>query len=360
MSRIILHCDLDCFFAAVEMRDNPEYRKEPVVIGADPKGGKGRGVVSTCSYEAREYGLHSAMPISRAYKLCPHAIYLRPNHQKYSKVSKNVMKVFKRYTDIFQKVSIDEAYIEITEKCTNLCEARKIAQKIQEEVKRKVGITVSIGIGSTKSIAKIASDFKKPEGITCVPSDKIKDFLKNMEITRIPGIGKKTKKIYHREGIKKISDFYDFKLYELTEKFGKSAKWIWKVINGSDKRPLEQEHERKSISKERTFREDVTNKNLIISTLEKLNLKVHQKARDLNIFYRTITLKVRNEDFETFTRSSSFLYPLRNQKLVLNQILELYQEFHEINKKIRLVGVKISNFSECETFQTNLLNFIQV
>ncbi|MGV9171143.1 MAG: DNA polymerase IV [Promethearchaeia archaeon] len=360
MSQIILHCDLDCFFAAVEMRDNSQYRDKPVVIGADPKGGKGRGVVSTCSYEARDYGLHSAMPISRAYKLCPHAIYLRPNHQKYSKVSKNVMALLRKYSDTFQKVSIDEAYIEITENCRNLKEARKIALKIQEKVQRKIGITLSIGIGSTKSIAKIASDFKKPKGITCVPHGRIKDFLKNMKITRIPGIGKKTKKRYHREGIRKISDFYEFNLYELTEKFGKSAKWIWKVINGLDERSLDEKHQRKSISKERTFWRDVNKDKVIISTLEKLNEKVHQKARELNTFYRTVTLKIRTEDFETHTRSSSFLYPLQNQDLALQRILELYQEFHDLNKKIRLVGVKISNFSKCETFQMSLLKFIKV
>lgn len=360
MSRIILHCDLDCFFAAVEMRDNPEYKNKPVVIGADPKGGRGRGVVSTCSYEARKFGLHSAMPISKAYKLCPHAIYLRPNHQKYSKVSTNVMEILKEYSDNFQKVSIDEAYLELTEYCNDLKKARKIAKKIQEKILEKIGISLSIGIGSTKSIAKIASDFKKPKGITCVPARKIKDFLKNMDITRIPGIGKKTKKIYHKQGIRKIQDFYDFKLSQLMQTFGKTAKWVWKVINGLDKRALDEKHKRKSISKERTFREDVKDCNKIISTLETLNHRIHQKARKMRIFYRTVTLKIRDEDFETFTRSFSFLYPLQNQKLALEHILELYTEFQEINKKIRLVGVKISNFSNCQTFQTDLFQFIEV
>ena len=212
MERYIFHCDLDCFFAAVEIRDNPEYEEKPVIIGADPKEGKGRGVVSTCNYEARKFGLHSAMPISQAYRLCPHGIYLFPNSKKYGEASKEVMNILNSYTSKFQQVGIDEAYLDMTEHCFNLKHAETLAKSIQDEILQKVGITLSIGCAPTKSIAKIASDYKKPNGITLVPEEEIKEFLYEMDITTIPGIGKKSKMYYNMKGFKIIGDFIDTSL----------------------------------------------------------------------------------------------------------------------------------------------------
>ena len=166
MKRFILHCDLDAFFASVEVRDNPDYQDKPVIIGADPKDGKGRGVVSTCNYEAREFGIHSAMPISQAYNRCPQGIYLKPNFEKYIQASSEVMEIINSYSQKFQQVSIDEAYIDISEICVNLEDVKKLSLNLQQKIHELVGITVSIGCASTKSIAKIASDFKKPNGIT--------------------------------------------------------------------------------------------------------------------------------------------------------------------------------------------------
>ncbi|MHA2182301.1 MAG: Y-family DNA polymerase, partial [Promethearchaeota archaeon] len=206
MSHFILHCDLDCFFAAVEIRDNPQYQGKPVIIGADPKDGKGRGVVSTCSYEARIFGLHSGMPISQAYQRCSHGIYLRPNFDKYHLASKQVMEIIKKYSQEFQQVGTDEAYLDLSEICLNSNEAKDIAQNIQEEVWREVGITISIGIAPTKSLAKIASDYNKPNGITLFTSDNFKSMLKEKDIICIPGIGKKTKINYIKKGIKTIGD----------------------------------------------------------------------------------------------------------------------------------------------------------
>jgi DNA polymerase IV (DinB-like DNA polymerase) len=342
------------------MRDNPKLRNKPVIIGADPKKGKGRGVVSTCSYEAREFGIHSALPISQAYKLCPHGIYLRPNHKKYKQVSTQVMEIISNYSELFQQVSIDEAYLDISEKCENFQEATQIAESIREEVKDKIGVTLSIGCSSTKSIAKIASDHNKPDGICVVPPEEIKDFLKKMHITKIPGIGKKTKKYFYKEGIRIIGDLMEFSLHQLMKMFGKHGKWIWKVINGRDKRRVKEFDEgRKSISKERTFYEDTKNFDKILEKLEEINEKIHYMLVKEKISYRTITLKIRFEDFETYTRSKSISYPICNKETVLETILELYKEFSDNNKKIRLIGIKLSNFERTPKIkQATLLHYI--
>ncbi|MFW9950911.1 MAG: DNA polymerase IV [Candidatus Thorarchaeota archaeon] len=347
MNRIVFHCDLDCFFAAVEIRDNPEYKGKPVIIGADPKGGKGRGVVATCSYEARKFGLHSALPISKAYQLCPHGIYLQPNGIKYKEASKQVMEILSTFSKPFQQVSIDEAYLDLTEKCKDYEQAQKIAKKIQKEIFDKVGITLSIGCAPTKSIAKIASDFKKPNGITIVKPDEIRTFLYNMDITKISGIGKKTKKYYNDLGFYKIGDIIKTPLHIIIEKLGKYGKWVWEVANGLDNREVKEfNDQQKSISKERTFYEDTDDFNLILSKLEDINSKIHIYLEKHNIFYRTVTLKIRFEGFLTYTRSKSLSYPFRDRDKAMNIIINLYNDFKNLNKKVRLVGIKLSNLEE--------------
>ncbi|MFX0024736.1 MAG: DNA polymerase IV [Candidatus Hermodarchaeota archaeon] len=359
MSRIILHCDLDCFFAAVEIRDNPQYKNKPVIIGADPKEGKGRGVIATCNYEARKYGLHSAMPISQAYRRCPHGVYLRPNGSKYHKVSKEVMEILQSYSNEFQKVGSDEAYLELTGKVKDYYEAEEIAKKIQEVVMEKIGITISIGIAHTKSIAKIASDENKPNGITVVNSENMISFLKDMDITRIPGIGKKTKVYFYKKGLKKIGDIINTPLPKMMELFGKHGRWIWNVANGIDNRKVKEFHEqRKSISAERTFYTDTNNFNEILSKFEDINATIHKSILKHQITYKTITLKIRFEGFQTYTRSKTLPYHIQNEKYVLNIILELFKEFSDYNKKVRLVGIKLSSLMRNEkTKQRSLLNY---
>ncbi len=359
MNHIILHCDLDCFFAAVEIRDNPEYRGRPVIIGADPKKGKGRGVVATCNYEARKFGLHSAMPISQAYRKCPDGIYLRPNGEKYIKVSKNVMEILKSYSEDFQIVGTDEAYLDLTEIVKNFKDSEKIAKKIQNEIIKKIGITISIGIAPTKSLAKIASDEKKPNGITIVKPDQISAFLREMEITRIPGIGKKSKHYYNKKGIMKIGDIIDIPLHQMIKLFGKNGKWIWKIVNGLDNRKVKEfNEERKSISAERTFFTDTNNFNEIISKFEEINKRIHNTITKHQITYKTITLKIRFEGFQTFTRSKTLPFHIKDEKYVLRVILDLFKEFSKNNKKVRLIGIKLSNLEKNEkTQQTNLLNY---
>jgi len=362
LSRFILHCDLDCFFAAVEERDNPEYQGKPVIIGADPKKGKGRGVVSTCNYEARKFGLHSALPISKAYRLCPQGIYLSPNFKKYQKASKEVMAIIRNHSSAFQQVGLDEAYIDVSEICSNFNQVHDLAKSIQIDIFQKVGITLSIGCATTKSIAKIASDYNKPNGITIVKPESMNDFLKDLDITRIPGIGKKSKVYYNKKGINVIGDIINTPLYVMVEKFGKSGEWVWKIANGLDKREVKEFHEdRKSISKERTFYEDTDDLKEILSKLEDINERIHNIINKHNIYYRTITLKVRLEGFLTYTRSRSVSYPIQDKNKVLKVVIDLMQEFFKIKKKVRLVGIKLSNLSkDFNVLQTNILNYVKV
>jgi DNA polymerase IV (DinB-like DNA polymerase) len=362
MSRFILHCDLDCFFAAVEVRDNPKYFGKPIIIGADPKNGKGRGVVSTCNYEARKFGLHSAMPISQAYKRCPHGIYLHPNFEKYHKASKEVMEIVNSYSDMFQQVSIDEAYIDVSDKCINYKEVRELAEKLKDEVQKKVGITISIGCAPTKSIAKIASDHNKPNGVTVVKPEYIKKFLGPMDITKISGIGKKSKIYYNKKGIKTIGDIINLTLPKMVQLFGKNGEWVWNVANGFDNREVKKLHgDRKSISKECTFYEDTDDFNVILSKLEEINNRIHKNVIKNKIHYKTITLKIRLEGYITYTRSKSFTHHVQDKKKVLKVIIELLKQFSTMNKKVRLVGIRLSNLEKAPSVtQTTLINYLEV
>lgn len=347
VTRIIFHVDLDCFFAAVEARDHPEYRGKPLIVGADPKGGKGRGVATTCSYEARKFGIHSGMPISKAYKLCPEGIYVHGSHSIYSTVSENVMNIIRTYSEEFQPASIDEAYLDLTGICDNFESAHKLAEKLKNEIKTSIGITCSVGIASTKSIAKIATDYNKPDGITIVEQDQdsIKLFLKTLDITKISGIGKKSKKYYYSKGIKKIGDFYKIGYNKTVKWFGKHGEWIWKVIHGLDDRPVKEFHKRKSFGKERTFFEDRPI-NEIISKLQELNERIHEKLKEKNILYRTITLKIRFQGYETYTRAKSFQTSMRDKNKSIAVILQLLNSFSEKKKKVRLVGIRFSSLEK--------------
>ncbi|MFX1454814.1 MAG: DNA polymerase IV [Promethearchaeota archaeon] len=360
MTRFILHCDLDCFFAAVEIRDNPEYRGKPVIIGADPNEGKGRGVVSTCSYEARVFGLHSGMPISQAYQCCPNGIYLRPNISKYNLASKQVMELMEKYSENFQQVGSDEAYLDLSDTCCNFIEAEEVAREIQKEIKEKVGITISIGVAPTKSLAKMASDFKKPNGITLFTPENFKVMLKDKDITCIPGIGKKTKINYIKKGITTVGDIINTSLQEMNQLFGKHGRWVWNIANGFDNRKVKEFHEgRKSISAERTFYIDTNDFSEILSKLTEINKRIHTIVLKHQITYKTITLKIRFEGFTTFTRSKTLAYTIQDEHRVLKEILELYKEFANYKKKVRLVGIKLSNLEKnTKDRQTDILNYI--
>jgi len=359
MTSFILHCDLDCFYASVEVRDNPDYKGLPVIVGSDPKGGTGRGVVSTCNYEARIFGLHSGMPISLAYRNCPHGIYLRPSRDKYNVASKQVMKIISSYSEIFQKVGLDEAYLDVSSVCRDWKDVKILAEKIQKDVFQKIGITISIGCATTKSLAKIASDFNKPHGITIFTQFNFKDMIKDLDITRVPGIGKKSKVHYHNNGIKQIKDILNLSLPRMRDLFGKHGFWAWKVVNGLDKRRVrEKTSGRKSMSQERTFNEDTGDSVIIMEKFREINEKLHKSFIKHNLTCKTITLKIRFEGFITYTRSNTLLYPIQDKLKVLEEILKLYEEFKDKKEKVRLLGIKLSNLEKTRnSIQTSIINF---
>jgi len=344
----------------VEIRDKPQYKGKAVIIGADPKEGKGRGVISTCSYEARKFGLHSGMPISQAYIRCPHGIYLQPNFKKYSQASKQVMEILSRYSKDFQQMGNDEAYLDLTDSCLNYEKAKENALRIQKEIIEKVGLTISIGIAPTKSLAKIASDCNKPNGITLFRPENFNVLLKNMDITRVPGIGKKTKVYFYKKGIKKIGDILNTSLSKMVNLFGEQGRNIWYIVNGLDNNKLcTNKRIRNSISKERTFIKDTNDFSLIFSKLNKLNELINIELKKRNFFFRTITLKIRFENYSTYTHSKTFYNSIQDKNIAMKTILNLYGEFHPQNKKIRLVGIKFSNLTaSINKKQLMIQNFI--
>ncbi len=356
-----MHVDLDCFYASVEVRDNPAYKGHPVIIGANPKQGELRGVVLTCSYEARDYGLHSAMPISKAYQLCPHGIYVHPRMERYVEVSKQVMTILKEMTPVFQAAGIDEAYLDVSEQCSNLDDGRQLADEIREMIQQEIGITCSVGVAPTKTLAKIASDVRKPNGTTVVGSlpGEIQQFLAPMIITKIPGIGKKSRQFFNKKGFHTIKDFYAHELPQLAMTLGRrTANWIWKVIHGEDDRPVNEFHKRNSVGKERTFHQDTVDRATIAQSLSNLNARIHEKLVQGDLYYRTVTLKIRFYGFETHTRSHSFPTRTRDSHKAMKAILSLLEEFARNKRKVRLIGVRFTNLSTgTKGSQTKLLRF---
>jgi DNA polymerase IV (DinB-like DNA polymerase) len=343
-----MHADLDAFYAAVEEKNNPEYTGKPIVVGADPKSGEGRGVVSTCNYKAREYGIHSAMPISRAWKLCPEAIYLPVNMSLYAQVSKRIMSILRSYADKFEQVSIDEAFLDVSQRTKNLDGAEKLAKKIKEEIKKKEGLTLSIGIGPNKLIAKIASDFRKPDGLIVIEEKNAKDFLAPLEVSKIRGIGPKTKNRLNNIGIITIGDLASYSVNKLVAELGSWGVEFHRIAQGIDNSEVLEEREPKSFSREHTFEHDVSDAGLVNSTIDQLCEDLLTEVNYYDYFFKTVTIKIRYEDFETFTRAKS-LSLSTNKKEVLKKVArKLVEPFLHSLKKVRLIGVKVSNLSSYE------------
>ena len=342
--RVIIHIDMDAFFASIEQRDNPKLLGKPVVVGADPKGGKGRGVVSTCSYEARKFGINSAMPISIAYKRCPQAVFLRPAMSKYVDVSNEICEILYGFSPDIEVVSIDEAFLDITNSFHLFGTPLRCAKLIKEKIKERVKLSSSIGIGPTKMIAKIASDLDKPDGLLEVKKEKVLDFLWPLDIDKIWGLGPKSKQVLISFGIKKIADLAKKTPQELSDIFGKNGIYFWKLANGIDDREVHVEERAKSISNEFTFDKDTADGERINTTLMFLCEKVSQRMRAECLKTRTITLKIRLQDFSTFTRSITLHQATNFVDTIYKEIKKVYINFDKKGKRVRLLGVKTSNF----------------
>ncbi len=344
--RTILHLDLDTFFVSVERILNPSLNGKPVIVGAKPE--DGRGVVAACSYEAREFGVHSAMPIKQAYSLCPNGIYLHGTHKEYSRYSKAVKHILEKYAPQIEQASVDEFYMDFTGTKHIYGSMYVFAAKLQKEILDKLSLPCSIGIGSNKTIAKICSDYAKPKGITYVLSGMEKEFLAPLPVETIPGVGKVMLKNLHEKGIYKIEEMANLTEEYLIAAFGKYGSALWEKANGGGKEYLTTFKKRKSISKERTYGKNENDRKKIVTTLFKLTGQVCQLLRDKNWQAATISIKLRYSDFVTLTRAKT-IKPTDDDKIIFDTAIKLLQKADTRRVSVRLVGIHLSKFSEyCE------------
>jgi DNA polymerase IV (archaeal DinB-like DNA polymerase) len=357
--RIIGHLDMDAFFAAIEERDRPELKGRPVVVGADPAGGQGRGVVSTANYPARVYGIHSAMPISTAWKLAeaarrrgrPATVFVRGSHRKYGEVSGRIMAILHHYAPVVEEASIDEAYFDLSF-TGSYDQAAALARQIKAAILSQERLTGSIGIGPNKMVAKIASDYQKPDGLTLVTPEEAEAFLAPMAVRKIPGIGPKTEQTLARLGIKTVQDLKRFTPEELYERFGKWGPSLYERIRGRHDSPLVTEWEPKSVGEQETFAQDTRDLDYIFSRLWFLCREVSRRFTAGGFrTYRTVVVTVRFADFETFTRSHTLPQPADSPRTLRFHAMKLLMPFldrreNPRQKLIRLIGVRVEKLGK--------------
>ncbi len=354
--RKIIHIDMDAFYASVEQRDNPALRGRPVIVGGRPNG---RGVVAACSYEAREFGIHSAMPSAEAGRRCPQAEFIKPRFSVYQSVSKQIHTVFREFSTLVEPLSLDEAYLDVTESTLLNGSATRIAEEIRSIILQRTGLTASAGVSYNKFLAKIASDMNKPNGLfTILPADG-EAFVATLPIGKFYGVGKATEARMHEHGIHTGADLRAWTLPELSAVFGKSAQYYFNVARGLDSRPVRSSRTRKSIGSENTFGENLTNFNDMLTVLERLADKVTEHLQQKELRASTLTIKVRFANFDTFTRSHSQPGGIRNAeqaKRVLPFLLKRALEEHQ-QASVRLLGVSLSGLepdNEQDYFQLEL------
>lgn len=339
-ARRIIHIDMDAFFASVEQRDFPEYRNKPVVVGGTPAG---RGVVAAASYEARKYGIHSAMPASRAIKLCPHAIFIRPRFDTYREVSNQLRDIFFGITDLVEPLSLDEAYLDVTENKLNLPSGTLIAQQLRREIKEKTGLTASAGVAPNKFLAKIASDINKPDGLYVITPEEAEDFIEKLKIDKFYGVGKATATKMARLGIRNGADLKKWTELDLVKHFGKTGHHYFRIVRGVDDRKVSPNRVRKSIGKERTFSTDISDLNWIHDFLNELSTKVAGAMQKKSAAGKTITLKIRYDNFETITRSYT-LPQYTNDPAILEEVSKkLLMDTDTGTRRVRLLGISVSS-----------------
>lgn len=350
-----MHIDMDSFFASVEVREKPLLKGKPIVVGADPKGGSGRGVVSTCSYEAREFGIRSAMPVSVAYNRCPECIFLPVNMALYKETSSNLMNIIREYSDKFQQVSIDEAYIDVTYTGT-FDKAEKIANEIKKRIFEEEKITCSVGIGPGKVIAKIASGNKKPAGLTIVRLNEVRDFLDPLPVDTIPGIGKKTKQKLEKHGIITIRDLSGCDIQQLQSAFGKHGILMHKLAKGIDESEVIEKKGQKSIGKQKTYHEDVSDITILLDDLALLCENVYSRLESSGYVCRTITVKIRYSGFIDRSKTETLLQPTRDFNLIYEKAGQIFTEFYD-GRQVRSLGISLSGLDSGENRQRRLDEF---
>ncbi len=361
--RRVLHCDLDCFFAAVEELDDPSLRGKPVVVGGSPDK---RGVVATANYVARRYGVHSAMSAALARRLCPHAVFLRGRYDRYRDLSAQVMAILASYFEVFEQVSIDEAYGELSPPTPGCVPASTVAREIKARVLQEVGLVISIGAGRSKSIAKLASDLSKPDGCLVVRPGAERAFLRPLPVGRLHGVGPRTAERLERMGLRTVGQIADTAPDQLTHHFGRHGRWLWQLANGEDDRPVVSEHgPPKSISRETTFERDVAGRERAEALVRELAESVARRAERHGLPGRTVTLKVKWSDFKLMTRQRPLSTPTFDSAQIAGAAVELLGEevapLLELGgPALRLLGVGLSGFESNTMSSAGWRGYVQM
>ncbi len=332
---------MDAFYASVEQRDDPSLHGKPVAVGGSPQG---RGVVAAASYEARKFGIRSAMPAAHALRLCPDIIFIRPRFDIYKSISLEIREIFHEYTDLVEPLSLDEAYLDVTENKADNPSATLIAREIKQTIKAKTGLTASAGVSFNKFLAKIASDLRKPDGLALIPPDKALDFIARLPIGKFYGIGKATEAKMHRLGIQNGGDLRTWSKWDLNKHFGKVGTFYYNIARAVDERPVRTERIPKSIGKEKTFEEDVDSVEWLAGFIASLSEKVADRLRKEGAEARTVTLKLRYDNFDSITRSFTPGHPVSEAEEIAELAIRLLQETEAGERKIRLAGVTVSGF----------------
>jgi DNA polymerase-4 len=349
--RRVLHCDMDCFYAAVHMRDDPSLRGRPVVIGGRPEE---RGVVAAASYEVRRYGVHSAMPSSRARRLCPDAVFLPPDFRRYQRESEKIFAIYRDFTPLVQAVSIDEAYLDVSRHLGEAGSATALAREIRRRVKEERGLTVSVGVGPNKLIAKIASDFQKPDGLTVVRPEKVQAFLDPLAVRRLHGVGPATEKALGELGVQTVADLRVLDVDDLVARFGKHGRILHEFAHGIDDRPVETHTERKSLGTENTYTVDLRRIEEMEAEIERMSREVADGLFRRGLAACTVTLKVRYADFTTLTRSRTFSLPVHDAGTIAGCARDLLRKTEAVARPVRLLGVTASTLVQSRLVQLPL------
>jgi nucleotidyltransferase/DNA polymerase involved in DNA repair len=345
VARAILHVDMDAFYAAVEQRDRPELKGKPVIVGADPQGGKGRGVVSTASYEARRFGVGSAMPISQAYRLCPQGVFVPVDMAKYAAVSDEVMQELRGFTDLVEPLSIDEAFLDVTGSARAFGDGATIARELKRRISERTQLTASVGVSACKLVAKIASDLRKPDGLVVVPPGEEAALLAPLPIRRLWGVGPKLEEQLAKLGVLTIGQLAALDPGRLQRRFGTHGQDLLLLARGVDQRPVIAHGDAKSVGHEHTFDQDTADLGRLRRTLLDLADGVARRLRKAGLRGRTVTLKYRDESFHTVTRAVTLKQPTDSGDALFRSAWTLFQGVHG-RLKVRLVGVSASGFGE--------------
>lgn len=340
--RKIIHIDMDAFYASVEQRDHPEYRDKPLIVGGSPEG-RG-GVVAAASYEARKFGIHSAMSSRQALQLCPHALFVRPRFEAYKEVSNKIREIFSRYTDLIEPLSLDEAYLDVTTDKLNIGSALEIASQIKAAIKNELHLTASAGVSINKFVAKIASDINKPDGLKFIGPSSIENFMEQLPVEKFFGVGKVTAEKMKKMGLHTGADLKKQTEEDLQKNFGKVGRFYYHIVRGIDNREVQPHRKRKSLGAEDTFAHDLSTLEEMQVQLDKIALLVFERLRKSQLAGRTITLKIKYSDFRHLTRNKSFLSPVSELDTIVDTARQLLESTDLNDKKVRLLGISISNF----------------